>query len=69
MQSSCQDATFFIDDTTRDNTGNYSCVFSLNKLDLQNIKGYGLNGIFITVNGKNISGLNHANNPQLCIYF
>lgn len=52
MKLSCQDATFFIDYTRLDNTGNYSCVFSVHKYNPEAVKGKGINSIFITVNGK-----------------
>lgn len=52
MRSSYQDATFFIDDTRMDNTGNYSCVFSVDEHKLEAVRGNGINSIFISVNGK-----------------
>lgn len=50
--SSCQDATFFIHDTTEDYTGKYSCVFSVKKYDTKTVKGNGSNSIFIHANGE-----------------
>lgn len=52
MQSSCQDATFFIRGTTEDDTGNYSCVFSEQKYDPKTVRGNGSNSVFINMNGE-----------------
>ncbi|XP_017321956.3 uncharacterized protein LOC108264701 [Ictalurus punctatus] len=50
MKSDCQDVTFIIDDITKDDTGDYSCVFSSYKYDPEDVRGNGINSIFITVN-------------------
>ncbi|XP_046720668.1 uncharacterized protein LOC124395838 isoform X2 [Silurus meridionalis] len=47
---SFQDATFFIDEKKKDNAGNYSCVFSVDRYSYKEVRGHGLNSIFITVN-------------------
>lgn len=80
MKSDCQDVTFIIDDITKDDTGDYSCVFSSYKYDPEDVRGNGINSIFITVNGKIFKNRfffcfllpNHMivnNNAQICIYF
>lgn len=72
VKSSCQDATFFVDNNTKDNTGNYSCVFSVKQYDPRTVKGNGSNFFFITVNGENFlimrSGLNPAITTQMGFY-
>ncbi|KAF5908675.1 immunoglobulin superfamily member 1-like [Clarias magur] len=49
-KSSCGDVTFSIDDPTKDNTGNYSCLFSVHNYNYTVVKGNGMNPIVITVN-------------------
>lgn len=55
MKSSCQDATFYVDDNTNDITGNYSCVFSERKHNTAAVRGKGINSIFVLANGTNYS--------------
>ncbi|XP_060733408.1 uncharacterized protein LOC132850944 [Tachysurus vachellii] len=50
MKSGCRDVTFYIDDNRKDNTGNYSCVFSVHKHNFDQVIQNGINFIFITTN-------------------
>ncbi|XP_027015186.2 uncharacterized protein LOC113650825 [Tachysurus fulvidraco] len=50
MKSGCQDVTFYIDVNRKDNTGNYSCVFSVHKYNLDQVIQNGINFILITTN-------------------
>ncbi|XP_058243021.1 uncharacterized protein LOC131351595 isoform X2 [Hemibagrus wyckioides] len=50
MKLSWQDATFCVDDTRRDNTGYYSCVYSVQKYNIDQVRQNGTNSIFVSVN-------------------
>lgn len=54
MKLSWQDTTFCVDNTRKDNTGSYSCVFSVQKYNTDRIcvRQNGMNSIFVSVNGK-----------------
>lgn len=47
-----QDITFKIERMGMDNSGNYSCMFSEEQLEITEVTGYGQNIIFINVTGK-----------------
>ncbi len=47
-----QDTTFKIERIEMNHSGNYSCVFSEEQLQINKVMGYGHNSIFINVIGK-----------------
>lgn len=55
-QSNQEDITFIINSIEKDNSGNYSCVFSEDRLKKTQVMGYGENYIFIRVTESLICG-------------
>lgn len=51
-QSNQEDMAFIINSIEMNNSGNYSCVFSENRLQTTQVTGYGENYIVIRVKGE-----------------